>query len=71
MIEYKIRNITYSCNEETGECVITDNGEKFYAENYIEGFNNFWQRAGFLVLQDIKDKLEAHNFNRWTGEKES
>lgn len=71
MIKYKIENITYSCNEETGECVITDNGEIFRTQNFIEGFNDFWQRAGFPVLQGIKDKLEAHGFNRWTGEKES
>jgi len=69
MIEYKIRNITYSCNEETGECLITHNGEEFCTQNFIEGFNYFWQLSGFLILQGIKNKLEVRGFNRWTGEK--
>lgn len=70
MIEYKIRNITYSCSEKTGECLITHNGEEFRFHNFIEGFNYFWQICGSLILKGIKNKLEVNGFNRWTGEKE-
>jgi hypothetical protein len=71
MIDYKIRSITYSCNEETGECIAKCNGEEYRTQNFIEGFNYFWQLSGFLILQGIKNKLETQGFNRWTGEKES
>lgn len=69
MIEKKIRNITYSCNEETGECLIAYNGEEYRTRNFIEGFNYFWQLSGSLILREIKNKLEVRGFNRWTGEK--
>lgn len=55
-------------------CIVTDktnNKEILHTDNPIEGFNTFWQEAGAKVLNEIKDKLEAYGFNRWTGEKET
>ena len=74
MIERKAKNIEYVFDEKNSECIVTDktnNKEILRTQNYIEGFNTFWQEAGAKVLNEIKDKLEAYGFNRWTGEKES
>lgn len=73
MIKYKIKNTAYLTDEESGDTVVTEeNGAiVLHIDNPIEGFNTFWQEAGAKVLNEIKDKLEANGFNRWTGEKES
>lgn len=72
MIKYKIKNTSYVTDEESGDTVVTEeNGTiVLHTDNPIEGFNTFWQEAGTKVLNEIKNKLEAHGFNRWTGEKE-
>lgn len=71
MVRYKIKGTAYILDEETGDTVIVEeNGiTALHTKNPIEGFNTFWQSAGFKVLKEIKDKLEAHGFDRWTGEK--
>lgn len=72
MIRYKIKNIAYVLNEETGDAFIVKENEIILrTKNPIEGFNTFWQSAGSKLANEIKDKIEAHGFNRWTGEKES
>lgn len=73
MIRYKIKNTSYLTNEETGEMLVAeeDGTVVMRANNPIEGFNTFWQEAGAKVLNEIKDKLEAYGFNRWTGEKKN
>lgn len=72
MVRYKIKNIAYMLDEETGDTLIAEENEIIlHTQNPIEGFNTFWQSAGSKVLNEIKDKIEAHGFNRWTGEKES
>lgn len=71
MIKLKIRNITFELNEDSGESAIMKDGEKLLlkAENPIEAFNTFWQSAGTEMLNEIKNKLSDHGFNRWTGER--
>lgn len=72
MVRYKIKSTAYVLDEETGETLIMENEIiSLRTKNPIEGFNTFWQSAGFKMLNEIKDKIEAHGFNRWTGEKES
>ena len=74
MIERKAKNIEYVFDEKNSECIVTDktnNKEILRTQNYIEGFNTFWQEARAKVLNEIKDKLESYGFNRWTGEKET
>lgn len=72
MIKYKIKDIAYTADEETGDTLVTQEGQivLIRTKNPIEGFNTFWQSAGSKVLNEIKDKIESHGFNRWTGEKE-
>ncbi len=70
MVRYKIKDTAYILNEETGDTLIVEENEIIlHTENPIEGFNTFWQSAGFKVLNEIRDKLVAHGFDRWTGEK--
>lgn len=70
MVRYKIKGTAYILDEETGNTLIVEENEIILrTNNPIEGFNTFWQSAGFKVLNEIKDKLEAHGFDRWTGEK--
>ncbi len=71
MIRLKIRNITFELNEETGESTIKKNSEDIplHTKNPIEAFNTFWQSAGTEMLNEIKNKLSDHGFNRWTGER--
>lgn len=71
MIRLKIRNITFELNEDTGESTIKKNSEEIplYTNNPIEAFNTFWQSAGTEILHEIRNKLEATGFNRWTGER--
>lgn len=44
MIKFKIRGISYACNEQTGECTIIGAGWSTIMYNPIEAFNTFWQK---------------------------
>lgn len=72
MIRYKIKNTAYVLNEETGDTLVLGENDTviLHTKNPIAGFNTFWMCAESRLLNEIKDKIEAHGFNRWTGEKE-
>lgn len=69
MIKFKIRGVSYACNEQTGECTIIGAGWSTIMYNPIEAFNTFWQMAGYDLLREIRDAIEKNGFNRYTGVK--
>ena len=69
MIRYKIKDITYECDETTGRSRVMIGERVTEFGNPIEGFNSFWGSAGFQLLEELRSKLEANGFDRWTGER--
>lgn len=69
MIKFKIRDISFICDEENGKCSIMGSGENTVMNNPIEAFNTFWQMAGYTLLSEIRDAIEKNGFNRYTGVK--
>lgn len=69
MIRFKIRDISFSCNEETGECKISGAGEDITTYNPIEAFNSFWGRAGYILCNEVRDAIEKNGFDRHMGVK--
>lgn len=69
MLKYKVRNITFACDEETGKCRIVGAGEEINVDNPIEAFNMFWGRTGNILLNEIRDAIEKNGFNRYLGVK--
>ena len=69
MIKYKIRDVSFSCNEETGECRIVGAGEDFVINNPIEAFNSFWGRVGYILLNEVRTAIKKNGFDQYTGVK--
>lgn len=69
MLKYKIRNITFACDEKTGKCRITGAGKDVSTDNPIEAFNMFWGRAEYILLNEVRDAIEKNGFNRYLGVK--
>lgn len=69
MIRYKIKDIAYECDEETGRSRVIIGGRSTEHTNPIEAFNSFWGTAGFQMLEALRDKLEERGFDRYTGER--
>lgn len=69
MIRYKIKDIAYECDEVTGRSRVMIGERETEFSNPIEGFNSFWGSAGFQLLEELRSKLEANSFDRWTGER--
>ena len=69
MIRYKIKDIAYECDETTGRSRVMIGERVTEFGNPIEGFNSFWGSAGFQLLEELRSKLEANGFDRWTGER--
>lgn len=67
MIRYKIKDIAFECNEQTGAARIITNGEDITFVNPIEAWNSFTMVALKPLENELRDKLEANGFNRWTG----
>ena len=69
MIKYKIKDIAFECDEKTGRSrtIIADRITEY--SNPIEGFNSFWGSAGYQLLEEVRDKIAANGFDRWTGER--
>ncbi len=69
MIKQRIRGISFVCDEETGRCRIFGAGEDITKDNPLEAFNMFWERAGNIVRNEIRDAIEKNGFNRYLGVK--
>ncbi len=67
MIRYKIKDVAFECNEKKGTAkVITPEGEECFS-NAVEGWNSFRSKAMYPLEIELRNKLEANGFNRWTG----
>lgn len=69
MIRKKIGNITFECDEETGKSRVTTEEECIEEDNPIIAWNLFWDRAGFRLGQELRDKLSEHGFDRFLGKR--
>lgn len=69
MLKYKIRGISFTCDEVSGKCHIIGAGEEIEMDNPIEAFNSFWGRAGAALLDEIRNAIEKNGFNRYLGVK--
>ena len=67
MIKYKIRDITFECDEVKGTAIVGTPGYEEYFSNAIEGWNTFVSYALQPLERDLREKLEENGFNRWTG----
>lgn len=67
MTRYKIRDITFECDEVKGTATVGTPGHEEYFSNAIEGWNTFVSCALQPLERDLRDKLEENGFNRWTG----
>lgn len=67
MIRYKIRGITFECDEEKGTAVVTMPEAQQTFTNAIEGWTFFVSRALWPYERELRDRLEEHGFNRHTG----
>ena len=67
MIRYKVRDVTFECEETAGIAHVRapDYDETF--QNAIEGWNSFTSLALRPMEIDLRDRLEENGFNRWTG----
>lgn len=70
MIEKRIRGITFVCDETKGTARIITPSEQVEYPNAIEAWNSFCSLALHPIEREIRDKLEANGFNRWTGIRE-
>lgn len=69
MFRKKIGTIGYECNESTGKARLINGSEVTEFQNAIEAWNCFTNQALFPLEQELRDKLEANGFNRYTGER--
>ena len=67
MTRYKIRDITFECDEVKGTATVRTPGHEEYFSNAIEGWNTFVSCALQPLERDLREKLEENGFNRWTG----
>lgn len=67
MIKYKIRDITFECDEVKGTAIVGTPGHEEHFSNAIEGWNTFVSCALQPLECDLRDRLEENGFNRWTG----
>ena len=67
MIRYKIRGITFECDEAQGTAVVTMPEATQTFRNAIEGWTFFVSRALWPYERELRDRLEEHGFNRHTG----
>lgn len=67
MIKYKIKDVAFECDETNGTAkVLTPDSQKEFT-NAIEAWNTFKSYAFQPFERDLRNKLEANGFNRWTG----
>ncbi|MBR4627758.1 MAG: hypothetical protein IKO47_08680 [Ruminococcus sp.] len=67
MIRYKIKDVAFECNETTGEARIITPEQETKFINPIEAWNSFTMAALKPLEDELRNKLEANGFNRWTG----
>lgn len=67
MIRYRIKDVAFECDESTGKARIITQSENIEFVNPIEAWNSFTMAALKPLEDELRDKLEANGFNRWTG----
>ncbi|MCR4794228.1 MAG: hypothetical protein K5898_03475 [Ruminococcus sp.] len=67
MIRYKIKDVAFECDEAAGTAKVIAPGYEKTFTNAIEAWNTFKSYALEPLERDLRDKLEANGFNRWTG----
>lgn len=71
MIRYCIKDVAFECDETKGTARIITPSEQVEYPNAIEAWNSFCSLALHPIEREIRDKLEANGFNRWTGIREN
>lgn len=69
-IKYKIRDVAYELDAERGSAQVYSGEQVYSFANAVEGWNFFVSRALRPMEQAVRDELEKHGFNRYTGWKE-
>lgn len=67
MIRYKIRDITFECDEAHGTATVTMPESEDHFTNALEAWTFFTSRALWPLERHLRDSLEEHGFNRHTG----
>ncbi len=69
-IKYKIRDVAYELHSEQGTATVYTADGLHEFGSAIEGWNFFVSRALRPMELAVRDELEKHGFNRYTGWKE-
>ncbi len=67
MTRYRIKDVAFECDEQTGKARIITQAQSTEFINPIEAWNTFTMSALKPLEDELRDKLEANGFNRWTG----